>query len=261
MKSDNADRAANGLPTRFGLQEILGDAVSELRRSVAHLVNDLAAAAQTQLLTTNATITQALRPLADALPEMTRRQFLAFAAHGWYPDIGMPFSVLAEIATRFETDDPSGGALCARHFEDELPHIEAELLKEWPTRAPAIAEAFAAHRLGMFYTSIPVFFAQADGICREGLGRRAFARLTVSRTSDRVWDMVLEAIQLPMAMETPLNQVESRRGSRLAELNRHAVMHGDPPLEYGTRENSLRAASFLNYVAAVVRLVEGSSPH
>jgi len=205
-------------------------------------------------------IAEALRPLAEALPEITRRQFLAFAAAGWSPDIAMPFQVLAEIADRFGRGDPSGSDLCVQYFDSELARIETQLIREWPARAHAIAEAFAAHNEEMYFVSIPVFLAQADGITREGLGRRAFKRSGMCLRGDSLWDSVLEAIQLPMETETPLNRSERSRGRNFGGLNRHAVMHGDPPLGYGTRTNSLQAASYLNYVAAVVRLAAQPDP-
>lgn len=236
---------------------MLADAVSVWRSSVVPVLDRIAEAGA-HLTASIASTIEDLRPLVEALPEVTRRQFLNFAAYGWYPDIDMPLAVLAEISNRFENGSPSGSALCVQYFDDELPRIESDLLKEWPTRATAIAEGFAAHHQGMFFAAIPVFLAQSDGIAREELGRRAFDRRGTGRQSDTTWDLVLEAVQLPMASETPLNQPESKRGGCFEGLNRHAVMHGDPPLEYGTRVNSLQAVSYLNYVAAVARLVADS---
>jgi len=257
MDTEHGSRERSNSHQSLRLSEVLANAVSAWQSSVVPVLNRISEAGAQFTASISSTI-EGLRPLVEALPEMTRRQFLNFAAYGWYPDINMPFAILAEISDRFENGDPSGSALCVQYFDNELPRIESELLKEWPARAPALAEGFAAHHQGMFFVAIPAFLAQSDGIAREGLGRRAFDRQGTGRRGDRIWDLVLEAVQLPMASETPLNQPERKRGSCFEGLNRHAVMHGDPPLEYGTRVNSLQAVSYLNYVAAVARLVMDS---
>jgi len=255
----NADLGTKAMQEKkeTALLDVVSSAVKAWQRALMPILNR-AAEEQARVGAAVSDLMEGLRPLFADLPEHTRRQFLNFSANGWHPDIEMPYAWLAQIADRFEREDPSADDLCVQYFESEAQRIEARLLSRWPKRTLALSEGFSAHHEGRHYLSIPVFLAQADGIAREGRIGRAYNPKWRSRP-DSPPPSIAEAVQLPMRVETPLNQPERRRQGRDA-LNRHAVMHGDPPLDYGTRRNSLQALSYLNYVDSVIQFIlDGAS--
>jgi hypothetical protein len=61
----------------------------------------------------------------------------------------------------------------ARH---RLSHVEEQIHKGWPERAPIIREALSAHRHHRYALSIPTLLAQADGMAGEVLGVSVYGR-------------------------------------------------------------------------------------
>ena len=61
----------------------------------------------------------------------------------------------------------------------------------------------------------------------------------------------------PLAQTLPIGASEHERPEDFNELNRHMVLHGES-LDYGTKINSLKAISLINYVAHVLTLEKGN---
>lgn len=194
------------------------------------------------------------------MPPKLQKALLLLGNHGWYLDMDMS---LPDI-WRFEKAllegriDEAGEMLCA-HYESRLDDIEKKVSEKCPARANILASAFKAHRQGDFNLSIPVFFTQIDGVCKElcdhyffmkerGTGRPQTASYV--EEGDRK-DFML-AVLSPLTTSLPVAMSEKERGAGATELNRHRVMHGES-LDYGTRANSLKAISLLNYLAGVLR--------
>lgn len=53
------------------------------------------------------------------------------------------------------------------YFRGRAVEITSTLKTAFPPRAKIIESAFAAHARGEYELCIPVFFAQADGICQN----------------------------------------------------------------------------------------------
>ena len=66
-------------------------------------------------------------------------------------------------------------------------------------------------------------------------------------------DTYRAAILSPLAHSLPIGASEKERGAGFNELNRHMVLHGET-LDYGTKANSLKAISLINYVAHVLKI-------
>ena len=67
------------------------------------------------------------------------------------------------------------------------------------------------------------------------------------------------ALLSPLAETLPIGASEYERPTGFDELNRHMVLHGES-LDYGTKINSLKAISLINYVAHVLTL-EKENPY
>ena len=128
--------------------------------------------------------------------------------------------------------------------------IEKSLTEQFPQRAPLIRAAFGAHWRQEYELSIPVLLAQTDNgkvflpekkqqTASRGLCRTIFA------------DAFKAALLSPLSKTLPIGASQGERSPDTELLNRHTVLHGES-FNYGTRTNSLKAISLINYVAHVL---------
>lgn len=174
---------------------------------------------------------------------------------GWY----LPFHVNEATMNSLVNDINNGNATSAEQYImdtfDQGSLVELEkLTTRFPTRAKAIIAAFDAHRRGEYYLSIPVFFAQTEGICKEIIGIPFFSvkkgkPITTSWASAREQDDYVNLLLKPL-----IEVGESRRIQEMGKpsgANRHDVLHGDS-LDYGTKVNSYKAFSLLTYIGGTI---------
>lgn len=61
----------------------------------------------------------------------------------------------------------------------------------------------------------------------------------------------MAAMLSPLAQTLPIGASENERYKGFPALNRHTVLHGES-LDYGSKTNSFKAISLINYVAHVL---------
>jgi hypothetical protein len=188
------------------------------------------------------------------LPPQAQRAVLALANHGWFFDLEMTPADLWQLEKLFSNGDAEQAEeALTEYFECRVGDIQAATIKRFPNRKACLEEAFQAHVNGSYYLSIPVLFAQTDGICKETVGHYLFIRkdkkpstaIYVEQLAD---DTLHAAFLAALAFPLPIGASERERGGDFIELNRHMVLHGEST-DYGTKINSLKAISLLNYVA------------
>jgi hypothetical protein len=113
--------------------------------------------------------------------------------------------------------------------------------------------AFNAHRREEYVLSIPIFLAQTDGICKEMAGYYLFIKSlhrpsTAKYVDQMIGDTFEAALLSPLTVTLPISASEKERQVGNEALKRHTVLHGES-LDYGTKVNSLKAVSLINYVA------------
>jgi hypothetical protein len=195
-----------------------------------------------------------LRESLDRLPSETRRALTVLAGHGWHVIPNSDLSQMrkaAELIERGEVHEAHEQliALC----NETLTEFEADLSSYVSTgRARLIRQAIDAHRRCEYGLSIPVFLAQADGVCEARFGVGLYSRQRgdgLPRTREKVesleplpfLDALLESLRL-------VRPILLRKGERSGDiLNRHAVLHGASD-DYDTDRNSCQALALLAYV-------------
>lgn len=199
-----------------------------------------------------------LRRSFRELPPKIQGALLVMAQHGWYLDLNMPLPSLWKIQKAI-----SGGEInevdkaLVGYFESQLKEIEESFINHFPHRAHIIGSAIDAHRRGEYYLSIPVLLAQTDGICKEVVGQYLFVKKdkkpgTAMYVEQLAADIYQAALLSPLATNNPISASEHERKTGFNLLNRHMVMHGES-LDYGSKVNSLKAISLVNYVAQVLK--------
>lgn len=200
--------------------------------------------------------------IVDSMSRDARDTFPVLADAGWFPDLHMHSREQHALVERLRSGRSRlVDRLLVEWYENRLGKISTEIASIFPGRAKAIRSACWAHRRKRYYLSVPVFLAQSDGICAEILGASPFTRrhgrpktAEVIERSEHLWPAMLG----PLTMCLPLSASETERARLPASvLNRHTVLHGES-VTYGTRTNSAKALSLLNYVALVLKNWKGS---
>lgn len=189
---------------------------------------------------------------------------------GWFVSGYFGLSEIVELASICGTVIPDA---LDRHVADMYRTSVAEhgesLSRDYPTRTFAIQPAVAAHQRREYALSVPIFFAQAEGIFYDRAQKYIFRKEKGQNIRDAAtkqlaafaqaiepYDTFSRFMQImwqPFADPLPIGYSESDRSKHgYAGLNRNTVLHGIALAEYATEENSLKAFSLLSHVGALV---------
>jgi hypothetical protein len=194
----------------------------------------------------------------EQLPEKSKQALKILAENGWYLDPDLSVPTLFEMATKFSSGNTAhaNNELCD-HFDSRIAEIDIDFNKQLPARGRLLSPTFRAHRKTEYALSIPVFLAQADGICKEITGEQLYSRssgvpklASILLTSDM--SPLSKSLLAPIVEPMPISASSKEREQMDNILNRHAILHGDST-DYDNRLNSCRAISLLVYVAWVLR--------
>lgn len=183
---------------------------------------------------------------------------LAFAQRGWFPPKGLDIIPLIPAGSLTSEEDIE--PFMVSYIQEELSGLLGTLCTDFPERAGILSDAVEAHQAGKFNLTVPVLYAQADGIMRDAVGIPLFGGRPSLGQKLREVAASLSAIDrgilgLLMATDVPTSQ-DSKYEDPLS-INRHHILHGRS-LNYGTLENSCRAISYLAYNACVAEFFKES---
>jgi len=198
------------------------------------------------------------------LPPKIQEALLLLAAHGWYLDFNMSLPSLWEIKKVISSGEIAEvEGILVEYFESQLEEVEKSISVQFPHRSHIIISAIKAHRIGEYNLSIPVLLAQTDGVCKEMVDQYLFMKKdkkprTAIYVEQVAADAYKAAILSPLAVSTSINESAGEREEGFNLLNRHMVLHGES-VDYGSKVNSLKAISLLNYVCQALK-VDASYP-
>lgn len=218
--------------------------------------------------TFNRLITPEVFKAAENFPVRLKNQVSQLAQHGWFID---PIDVMkhsgSTLGDPYDAFIASGdNNILTKYFKDRIVTIEQSVIEKFPKRAHLIKSAFKAHHRQEYELSIPVFFAQVDGICTENFSGVFFQKNDNKlKTAKYVQDRYKEGQIMPALMFSLIEpnilhtSSKERQKNQLSDstqdiysMNRHAVLHGES-LNYGTEVNGLKAISLINYVTHILR--------
>jgi len=189
-----------------------------------------------------------------SLPKRRKEHLLKLGEDGWCIDLNM--SVEKSLIENEDYEE-----YFINHFENNIDNISSFIKNKYPARKQIIHKAFKAHVNEDYELSIPVILTQIDGICFDNTNESIFIKHNYSpNTSSYVENLPNElrkAWFAPLAEELPISYSSKKRSNAqidfTLQLNRHLVLHGEST-DYPTRINSLKAISFLNYIAQLFEL-------
>lgn len=204
-------------------------------------------------------LAQQIEKRMTELPAIIRTGLLEAAQHGWHPGGEMPMDEMEALFDMFASGNfERADELMSEFITECIPSLKEDIRSQFPERWPILEAAFCAHEKGEYVLAIPVFLSQSEGIWRDKINASWFLTKVPKGegcSKPETFKFVLEqeaiddfasAFLAPMKHEIPLNQSKKNRKPDFAEMNRHRVLHGED-VHYGTRLNSLKAISLLQY--------------
>ncbi len=244
-------------------QNAIPELLNEFRKT-ASKISEIVRESNTQIRDAAHEIALSFQQLQEGLPHNVQ----VLAAHGWFSSHWhTPLATLKASAELFENGE-SGAAneyLC-NHFSEISVNINATLIKNHPNREKIIVKAFRAHERGDYELAIPAFLTQAEGIGKQSLGasihsrkppiRRQLANevLAISNSIASYYPMLRLILE-----DLPITESTGQEAYDPNSLNRHAILHGID-CSYGTRLNSFRAISWLQYADQFCEAAKWASP-
>jgi hypothetical protein len=181
---------------------------------------------------------------------------LEFAEYGWYVNYEFSPIDIAEAYKLCKKNDIEGlDVYMSQKVSNQLDHIKSILIKRHFNRLKPLEAAFRAHDSKEFYLSIPVFFAQADGISKDlsqfqfFLNNRDFSPKVSSwaEANPKIWIHIALCAALKEKGAFQKHHLQSNK----IDITRHSVLHGESN-DYGTEINSLKAISLVSYISDVM---------
>ncbi|UVL00506.1 hypothetical protein [Pseudomonas sp. B21-048] len=207
----------------------------------------------------------------ENLPARSQEATIRASERGWFFNWQNSLQDTLELIDKLgEAGAEEVDAILKEHFTADFDWYTKLITDMYPARKNAIEAAANAHKRGGsegYYLSIPVFLAQTDGIFSEITGLQqpmggSGGKIRGSTyVSDEVGDnqdakyllhQVINLSSMSLLKSQGQRDKESiASGKTFNALNRHQVIHGEVS-DYGTELNSLKAFSFLIYIAAHV---------
>lgn len=200
-----------------------------------------------------------------------RQTAVKLADESWFAGPCLGYSELLTLMDKAYRSPEMVDAVFMRFYSNEIDELSEELCRYFPARAGIIRSAVDAHKAGNYNLSIPTFFSQTDGFCYD-VHRSLFGGTNINhaevtkKPSKRLHiqfdakhiesqndDLAIGGFFLPILGKIPniaLGETQ-RHDNGYHGLNRNAVLHGEDTT-YGTEINSLKAFSFMVFVAGFI---------
>ena len=173
--------------------------------------------------------------------------------YGWYVNYSFDFINIANLKELLANcHEAAMDNLMSNLIETEVDSYIHYIGKRYSKRSTAIEQAYTAHQAGLYFASIPVIFAQIDGLSQELTGYKFFDndRKTyeplIAKWALNAGTFSIENAFLSVLLDKGAFQ-KHRTNPNLISFTRHSVLHGETT-DYGSKVNSLKAFSLLMFL-------------
>jgi len=176
------------------------------------------------------------------------------AEYGWYINYHfVPIKIVKAAGLINETSTAELDKFMKDEINPNLALIAEKLIARHPARQLVLEAGFRAHRMGEHYLSIPVFLAQADGICEDCTQFKFFLndnRTFLPKVSE--WANTKLSLSLHKTLASALSdkgafQLYHKTPNKIG-ITRHSILHGEC-VDYGNEINSFKAISLVAYLS------------
>lgn len=207
----------------------------------------------------------------ESLPARSQEAMIRASDRGWFFNWQNSLEDTIGLIDKLGEAGPEEvDAILIEHFTTDFDWYTKLITDMYPVRKSVIEAAANSHKRSEpegYLLSIPVFLAQADGIFSEITGLTQPMSSDGKKTKGSVYisgeigddqdskDLLYQALNLSnmslLKSSGQRNKESTSSNTTFNALNRHQVIHGEVS-DYGTELNSLKAFSFLIYIAAHV---------
>jgi hypothetical protein len=197
----------------------------------------------------NPNFLESIKEQSRAWPENQKNMWSVVAQTGWYFNWCTHVSIVTALGGGSkELDD-----FMISHLTEDWDKITTRIIQFYPHRKHVLEVAFQLHKDKIYVASVPLFFSQVDGICKDDLGQFLFTdrkdrqkeiRRIIENSDSLSTNILLEIL----SSETSFSASIAKANKHLAP-NRHGILHGSKEhLDYGTEKNSFKSFSLLAFV-------------
>ncbi len=200
----------------------------------------------------------------EILKEETPIGILELSNYGWYLGYDSTPKAPVELGRKLRKGNSKEvDKLLIEYYEEELDLVEKRVISRNPKRKSLLREAFDNHRNKRYYSSIVLLLTQIDGLCYDetkrlyfknnrSLQRSNIYKPEVEEEITKKQKFIIEGFEIPLNRSTGINEHIDNIYKFPIRLNRHEILHGID-YTFGTKINSLKIISFLNYINDIVR--------
>ncbi len=183
----------------------------------------------------------------DKLPAVLKKLMKC----GWYFDINMQLSWIHKLER--DLKEPNNIELIEQlfemYFDKNINNIKNNVISKYTNREHILEDAFKAHKQGKYNLSVPIFLIQIDGIFKEiTCGENFFMNNNKNKINKFINENDIDGFS--KIFFNSLKQkasIDNHVNEETKIPNRHYILHGNA-LKYGTKRNSLKGISLLNYI-------------
>jgi len=182
------------------------------------------------------------------LPEGQWIIWKELAKYGWFVNWDTNLNLDSEVHLTTEENETVLDDYMVQHLNTDWLEITDRIVGFCPEREAILRTAFDLHQKGNYIASIPLFLAQADGICAKELGCHLFGHI---EGGDRIYELLSNGELTPGSiLDILLDPLRSGiEKGRTKELYIDGILHGSSKyLDYGSELNSFKAFSLLAFV-------------
>ncbi|OPC34463.1 hypothetical protein [Elizabethkingia miricola] len=190
------------------------------------------------------------------LQESLEESIILLSQNDWYINFDMSIAQINRAGKFIENGNINEADIfLMNYFDEEINTIKTFLSRRFPMRKKIIEAAIDAHTNKDYYLSIPVFFAQAEGISQELIKIRFFKTKkgkpeTAHFAENYIGTDLMDSLLNPLKIVSSNRKIQDPNNP--IGINRHDILHGQS-YDYGENPiNSYKALSLLNYIASIV---------
>lgn len=207
------------------------------------------------------------KKLAEAMEVLKKENpvgVLELSNYGWYLGYDSMPKTPVELGRKLKNGNSQEvDKILIEYYEEELDLVEKRVVGRNPNRKSIIKEAFDNHRNKRYYSAIVLLLTQIDGLCYDETKKLYFknngklqrSKIYKPEVEEKITEkqkFIIEGFEIPLKQSTGINEHTDNISKFPIRLNRHEIIHGID-YNFGTKINSLKIISFLNYINDIIR--------
>ena len=188
--------------------------------------------------------------LSEKQKELAQRMI----RNGWYFSLELPL----DSHDLLDLNNYDFNRVLTEFYEQYQEEMFNKIIIQFPHRKKILAKAYQAHKNKDYELSIPVMFAQADGISEELFSKKLFSKNNSKLATEQQTEILFnennfidKSFYIQLATIGQLNEnYNPLTYKECKKFNRHTVLHGKD-INYAKKINSIKCLVMLNFLGEI----------